>query len=75
MPSIEWNQRVWGGPIPGLPKGKSGLLHGVARETQWFATSLPRIRKFLPAKLLLVGRSRGYEFSTGTTRAREVDDR
>lgn len=65
MPSIEWNQNVWGAayPWPVLGDEWSTVWGGV--ETHWFATILPRIRKFLPAEVVLeiapgYGRWTGY---------------
>jgi SAM-dependent methyltransferase len=53
MPSIEWNQSVWGRTYPWPAQGDEWSAVWGGSETQWFATILPRIRKFLPAKLLL----------------------
>jgi Methyltransferase domain len=53
MPSVEWNQSMWGRAYPWPTQGEEWSAVWGGSETQWFATILPRIRKFLPAKLLL----------------------
>jgi SAM-dependent methyltransferase len=53
MPSIEWNQSVWGRNYPWPNQGEEWSVAWGGADTQWFATILPRIRNFLPAKLLL----------------------
>jgi hypothetical protein len=53
MPSVEWNQSMWGRAYPWPTQGEEWSAVWGGSETQWFATILPRIRKFLPAKLLV----------------------
>jgi SAM-dependent methyltransferase len=65
MPSIEWNQRHWGAAYAWAGQGSEWSAAWGDVETHWFATILPRIHKFLPAKTVLeiapgYGRWTGY---------------
>ena len=65
MPSIEWNQRHWGTAYTWAGQGNEWSAAWGDVETHWFATILPRIRKFLPARTVLeiapgYGRWTGY---------------
>lgn len=65
MPSIEWNQDVWNKTYPWPAQGEEWSTVWGGSETQWYSTILPRIRKFLPAGVLLeiapgYGRWTGY---------------
>jgi len=69
MPSIEWNRSVWGASYSWPVQGDewSAVWGGV--ETHWFATILPRIRRFLPTGTVLeiapgYGRWTGYLLSS-----------
>jgi Methyltransferase domain len=53
MPSVEWNESMWGRTYPWPTQGEEWSAEWGGSETQWFASILPRIGKFLPAKLLL----------------------
>jgi SAM-dependent methyltransferase len=53
MPSVEENRAIWGKDYSWPHKGDewSAVWGGV--ETHWYATILPRIRRFLPARRIL----------------------
>jgi ubiquinone/menaquinone biosynthesis C-methylase UbiE len=69
MPSIEWNQSEWGAAYPWPAQGGEWSTVWGGVETHWYATILPRIRKFLPTGTVLeiapgYGRWTGYLLST-----------
>jgi SAM-dependent methyltransferase len=65
MPSIEWNEQMWGTAHPWAARGSEWSVTWGDVETHWVATILPRIHKFLPAQTVLeiapgFGRWTGY---------------
>jgi SAM-dependent methyltransferase len=53
MPSIDWNRRMWGAAYAWQGQGNEWSVTWGGAETHWFATILPRIHKFLPARRVL----------------------
>jgi hypothetical protein len=53
MPTISENRRVWGKEYSWLGQGDEFSWEWGGAETQWHATILPRIRRFLPASRVL----------------------
>ncbi len=53
MPSIEWNQHMWGAAYSWSDQGCEWSAAWGGVEAQWLATIFPRIHKFLPARRVL----------------------
>lgn len=53
MPSIEWNQHMWGTAHSWSEGGSEWSVTWGGVETQWLATIFPRISGFLPARRVL----------------------